>query len=516
MTLNARTYQPPGPVGEAFLRDRSPVRFIKGPIGSGKTNLCIFDGLTVATEMPVCVDGIRRFKGFLFRDTYTKLWDTLIPSWWQWFDQSKGQWTGARGRQATHVLRFDQPDGCILEASFEFRALDETVSIEDALKGLEGNWAYMNEADTQSQEVLTNIIGRLQQKRYPPQRLLPPAAFSVNDQGQREPKYFVGVVGDLNPPDVDSWVYELFEEKKPPGHKIFHQPSGRSPMGENRAGVSLASYERLAELNAHRPDYVRRMIDGMYGYSRDGMPVYPEFDDMRHVAETDIKPLKGLPLRLGFDQGVTGPAMVATQFTYAGQLLILDELVPNSRIGPTAFGKQCRNLLRERYGGFDVLSATCDLAGFSGGDKEEGDHAWAETVSEALGVALLPAPTNELQARHDVIRQLLTYFIDGRVPALWLSPRCRFLRKGFNSHYKIEMVGTGKNAVPAPKPKKNAWSNPHDALQYIGLDIFGVAGVTAGAPGGHGRKRIASLSQGDDDDDAPAARGGSDFNVFSV
>jgi hypothetical protein len=514
MTFNVMTYRPPGAIAEGFLRDRSPVRWIMGPIGSGKTNVCLFDALTIATQMPVCIDGVRRFKGFVFRDTYTKLWDTLIPSWWQWFPESVGKWSGSRGRQASHLLRFDQPDRSILEFQMDFRALDEHADIEDALKGLEGSWAYLNEGDTLNEAVLTNILGRVRQKRFPPQRMLPASAFVVDEHGNREPRYFAGVIGDMNPPDVDNYTYALFEETKPPGYKIFKQPSGRSPAGENRTGVSLQSYIDLAALNAHRPDYVRRMIDGMYGYSRDGLPVYPEFDGARHVAEEELKPMRGVALRLGFDQGVTGPAMIVAQFDYRGQLRILDELVPGSRIGPTAFGKQCKNFLRERYGDFDVLSATCDLAGFSGGDKEEGDHAWAETVSEALEIALLPAPTNELDARHDVIRQLLTYYIDGRDPALWISPRCRVLIKGFYSHYKYEMVGIGKNAVPAVKPKKNLWSNPHDALQYLALDIFGIVGVVKGEPSKGGRV-AKSRDDDDDDDDAPVRRS-TDFNVFNV
>lgn len=518
MSFNVTTYRPPGPVAEAFLRDRNMVRSIMGPIGSGKTNLCLFDGITVATQMPVCIDGIRRWKGFVFRDTYTKLWDTVIPSWWQWFPETVGNWSGAKGRMASHKLRFDQPDGAILELQMDFRALDEHADVEDALKGLEGSWGYLNEMDTLNEAVLTNILGRVLQKRYPPQRLLPPEAFRVNDNGAREPSYFAGVIGDMNPPDVDNYCYNLFEELKPPGHRIFKQPSGRSPLGENRAGVSLQSYLDLAAANSHRPDYVRRMIDGQYGYSRDGMPVYSEFDDSRHVAETDLKPVPHVDLRLGFDQGVTGPAMVVAQYDYRGQLRVLDELVPARRIGPTAFGQQCRGFLRERYPGFPIISATCDLAGWQGGDKEEGDHAWAETVEEALDMPLTPAPTNELEARHDVIRQLLTYFIDGREPALLLSPRCRYLRKGFNSHYKYELIGTGRNAVPAPKPKKNAWSNPHDALQYLALDIFGIVGLARGEPSGRKGRKGRVNTRDDDDDDSGGQPSGprTDFDVLKV
>ena len=79
---NLRTYQSPGPVASKFLNDReSSVRFIMGPIGSGKTNLLFADGLSQASAMPVCKDGIRRFRDIWLRSKYNDLWATTIPTW---------------------------------------------------------------------------------------------------------------------------------------------------------------------------------------------------------------------------------------------------------------------------------------------------------------------------------------------------------------------------------------------------------------------------------------------------
>ena len=522
-TFDTRTYSPPGPVGEAFLRSRSTVRFIMGPIGSGKTNLCFFDGLTNATQMPICIDRVRRFRGLIFRDTYTKLWDTVIKSWWEWYPESVGQWSGVRGRQATHKLRFGMNDGADLEIEMQFRALDEHVDIEDALKGVEASWAHLEEADTLNENVLTNILGRVVQRRYPPQRLLPPGAF-VSDPvtGYKSPAYFAGIVGSLNPPDVDNYVYKLFEEVKPVGYAIFKQPSGRSPRGENRAGVSLQSYEELARLNAHKGWYVKRMVDGEYGPSRDGLPVYQTYRDDVHCAPERLKPLPGLPLRLSFDQGVNGAAMIVHQLTTLGQVRILDELVPGYRLGPTSFGQNCRGFLNANYPGLPIMSAACDMAGFAGSDRESGDHAWAEIVARVLDVVIQPAPTNELQPRIDCIAQLLTYFPEGQ-PALYLSPSCSILRKGFNSHYCYHLSEDGESKTLIPK--KNMHANAMDALQYGVLDDFGLEGIMAGAPSGElGRGRKGSMRErpnyvDDDDDEGPRGyypQPKTQFNVFRL
>jgi hypothetical protein len=519
MSFNQRTYQAPGPVAEAFLRSREPVRFLMGPIGSGKTNCCFFDGLNNAYQMPVCIDGLRRFAGVIFRDTYTKLWDTVIKSWWEWFPETLGSWSGVRGRQAMHKLTLGMPDGFSVEIIMMFRALDEHVDIEDALKGVEVSWAHLEEADTLNSDVLTNVLGRVIQRRYPPQRLLPQSAFNIDPQtGFKSPNYYAGVVGSLNPPDVDNYVYTIFEENRPPGYVLFKQPSGRSPRGENRRGVSLQSYEELARLNAHKPWYVKRMVDGEFGPSRDGQPVYTTYKDNVHCAEQPLKPLR-LPLRLSFDQGVNGAAMIIRQLTPIGQVRVLDELVPGYRMGPTMFGQHCRAFLAAHYPEYPIQSASCDMAGFAGSDREAGDHAWAEIVARVMSIDIAPAPTNEIQPRIDCIAQLLSFFPEGE-PALLISPSCKVLRKGFNSHYCYHLAqdGESKNLIP----KKNMHANAMDALQYGVLDDFGLDGVLAGVPGGEianrHRRRLRYQPTDDDDEQFDSGRYypivNSNFNVL--
>lgn len=301
----------------------------------------------------------------------------------------------------------------------------------------------------------------------------------------------------MNASDPDNWVYKVFEEDRPPLHKLYKLPSGRSAQGENRTATNTREdYERLAQLNAHRKDWVRRMVDGVKGFSRDGEPVYDQFDDTAHCAEEDLEPVKGLPLRLGFDQGVRGPAMVVAQWTPSGQLRIIDELCPG-RIGPTGFGRECKLLLESRYRDFRIERATGDLKGFDGADAEHGDLSMFQTVMAVMNIVIHPAETNELHPRQDGVRQLLRYRIDGRQPALLLSPRCKMLRKGFNSHYRYRKR-RGQDAGTDPVPEKNEFSNPHDALQYLVLDLVGLEGVKRGElMGGRGDK----FGGADDDDD---------------
>lgn len=458
-------WRAPGPVAAAMYASRGPVSAIMGPIGSGKTGTCLMRLVAQAQEQRPWTDGVRRTKWAVIRDTYRNLEQTTLPSWSSWVPRSVGEFSA--GPPATHALRFGLADGTIAELIVEFIALGEQ-RVEDVMRGWEGTGAYINEADRLSPDVLTFLRGRV--GRYPSKAMGGPSWW--------------GVTMDLNAPDTDSWVYQLLVEQRPEGFEFFRQPSGLSPQAENLSNLPPGYYE--AQM-AGQPDwYIRRFIRNEFGFSRDGKPVYPEFNDQMHVAAVDLVPDPRVELILGFDAGGT-PAMVVTQRRRTGQWLILDELVVNddATMGPTRFGDACAQLLAERYRGWPV-SAWGDPSAGEGADKQAGELDWLQTVSRKIGVRIKPAPTNRLHPRLEAVRLPLTRLIDGNLPGLVLSPRCRVLRKGFNSHYRYrrQQIAAGRYD---DKPDKNPWSHVHDALQYPllgGGEYAEVSGRAEAARGG--------------------------------
>ena len=207
------------------------------------------------------------------------------------------------------------------------------------------------------------------------------------------------------------------------------------------------------------------MIDNKLGYSRDGQPVYPEYNDTLHVAATPLKAIAELPIDIGFDAGLT-PAAVIGQQTANGQWRILAEIIADG-IGAARFGRLVKRILTTDFRGLRVRYCTCDPAAVSksAGDAEE--RSWRDIMEAETGLKIRPAPSNAITPRLDCVKMVLNRMIDG-TPGFLLSPVCKVLRKGFNSGYKFKKVANANaNILISDTPDKNEYSHPHDGLQYL-------------------------------------------------
>lgn len=456
-TLSLR-YAAPGPVAGAFVRDRTFVRGIRGPIGSGKSTACIFSLLLgAAAQRPGTRSGVRRSRWGVIRNTYPELKTTTIKSWHQWVPESYGQWQGEG--PPSHQVTLELGAGDRIEMETVFLALDRPEDVRKLLS-LELTGAWVNEAREVPREILNHLQGRV--GRFPP----------ASDGGAT----WSGIVMDTNPPDVDHWWYALFEEQRPEGFRQHVQPSGRSPAAENLQNLPPGYYQRA--MLGQSEDWIRVYIDGEYGYSRDGKPVYPEYRDSLHVASERLLPVRGLRLVVGADAGRT-PAAIITQPMPNGQWRVLDELMLDNA-GATTFGRRLAELLAaEPYRGLAVepgdIEAWGDPAASNPTETEE--RSWLEIVAAVSGIRFRPAPSNRLTPRLEAVRVPLTRLIDGQ-PGLLLSPACRATRKGFNSGYRFRRMQVPGGAQYTDQPEKNDYSHVHDALQYALLGGGEYAEVT--------------------------------------
>jgi len=458
------SYQPPGPTSEAFHQEPCFVRGLMGPVGSGKSSTCCVEIIRRSLEQKPDQSGVRRTRWAVLRNTYPELKSTTIKTWTDWF-----------GTICT--MKWDTPitssikignigDGTGLEVEVLFLAMDRPEDV-GKMRSLELTGGWMNEAGLMEKAVLDTLTQRV--GRYP----------SLRNGGPT----WSGVFMDTNPPDDDSWWYKLFEEDRPKNHRLFKQPGGLfqdgdddsptfgeylpNPDAENAQNLPGGYGYYLRQLDGKTEDYIRVFLCGLYGTTMDGKPVYPEWRDGYHTSTGPLEAVRGLPIVLSFDFGLT-PACTFTQMSPRGQLLVLNELVSESMGIRQFYSEVVVPEIRAEYGGFRI-EACGDPAGNT---RSQTDEKTCMQELYEMGMICEPAVTNEFIARRESVAYFLQRNVGGE-PGLLMDPRCKTLRKGFNGGYRYERIRASGSTKYKDRPVKDKFSHCHDAFQYACLQMRG-------------------------------------------
>jgi hypothetical protein len=483
----AFNYDCGGRVLADFLADKSFVRAIRGPIGSGKSVGCCIALLMMALaqhEQPQ-PDGstLRKSRFVVVRNTGPQLKTTTIKTWLDWFPEDvfgKMNWTPP---YTHHIKRHG------LDMEVIFLAMDTPADVEKLLSlELTGGWA--NEARELPKAVVDGLTSRL--RRYP----------SMKNGGCVQP----GLVMDTNSPDDDHWwpimsgeapapdyltEEDLLMLQRPDNWRFFTQPAGMNEVfeGEGR-NRRLTGYERNPGADNYKnldPAYYNDLIRGKdrrwisiyvlnrLGSTVEGRPIYPSFRPAAHVPEEPLPILQNEPVYVGIDFGLTPAAVFAQRLR--GRWLIQRELV-TADMGAKRFAQLVRKMLVETYGRTEA-KVTGDPAGDT---RAQTDEETPFMVLRAAGLHAMPAHSNDFALRVDSVEEVLGRMSDG-LPAFALDPACRVLRKAMESGYcyrRMQVSGAGAEARFADKPEKNRYSHIAEALQYLMLG------------GGEGRALIRS------------------------
>lgn len=467
----------PGPVAQAFFASDDAIAGIQGPVGSGKTTTLIYSRIRRARMMPrSTIDGVRRYKLLIIRQTYRQLWSTTIPSYLETVPKAMGEWSGGRGDPVTHRVAFEDEFG-LIEWIAEFLAFgDDIIS---AMRGVQATDIWLNEADTVPVDVLTVGIGRIDRHParphfagYPPER---------RSYGQ--------IACDFNAPDEENWTHRVFHDEAErarmegllsgadstgAGVRIafFRQPGARQPGAENLHNLSPDYYPRQIAANtaAGRGDMIARLVDNEVTFLRAGDPVFRrEFHPRIHVAEARLQADPRLPLLIGLDQGFTGAAVIAQRRAPRHWSVLAEMMFPTEHLMARVFGERLADLLDTRFPGHEIGGAWGDMAGEHGASQAADENAtWNRVVGQAAGFIVRPQRigSNRIQPRLEAVRASLEY-LNGGVPGLLICPSCRYLRAGFQARYvwsdEIDKTGN-KRKVPN---KAIVEANMMDALQYL-------------------------------------------------
>lgn len=439
-------YVPPPTVRE-MIRHYTPHElffdWIIGAVGSGKTTGIFFKLVYMASlQAPSPVDGIRRTRAVIVRNTAPQLNDTTLSSWNYWFkDGQAGTW---RATDKKFTLRFAD-----VECEVLFRPLDTPDDVARVLS-LEVTFAILDEFVQIDQRIVEALSARV--GRYPPKI----------DGGATN----WGMWGASNPGDEDVWWYDYLHEQLPSNVTLYTQPSGFSPEAENLPNLPGGAdyYHNLAK---GKPDqWIKQFIEGEWGYTLNGKPVVPTFTPAIHIAKEPLEPNPHLPLVVGFDPGLGGSALIFGQMDLNGRLIVLDELVQQDYGAERLCSDRLKPLLKSRFQGFEVIISPDPAANFR---AQSNERTVVDTLKEAKNRAFWAVKfppgseaNNTLSLRLTAVESFTTRLTVGG-PALIIDPRCKNLIRALNGGWRY-VVTKGRRS---PEPEKNQYSHPGDAFGYL-------------------------------------------------
>jgi hypothetical protein len=455
--------------------------FCRGPVGSGKSSGCIWHIVLNAMKQKVWYGDTRYSRYAIIRASYPALKSTVIKSWKNWF---KGMVNIVYDTPIRGELRFPHPDGeSMIDIELVFIALDREEDI-NKLQSLELTGMHINECAEIPRGIHQMSKSRI--NRYPQE---------PGDPTVRPVDPFI--ICDYNSVDTAHWLYKIAEEEQPPKHGFYHQPPALllvdnndpridtdepiidvdknnyviNPSADNIQNVPDDYYQD--QVYGARSDWVNVMILNNYGLMQSGRPVYPEYNDTLNYSQLPLKPLKGVPLIIGMDCGLT-PAAAICQLTPTGQIIVLEEIATED----CSIHKFCNDYLKpaliNKYSDFNYTIIVDPAA-------TQRSQNYARAATEVIGgrppygcgMPFRTGLTNVWEKRKESVVYTLR-----KVGGLLLDTNCTMLRKGFISEYHFEKKRTAINAGNSDpkfqdKPDKNIYSHIHDALQYAVMELTG-------------------------------------------
>jgi hypothetical protein len=440
-------YTPP-PTVKAFIKHYRPAElfldWIIGPVGSGKTTGIFFKLIYMAKlQEPSPIDGIRRSRCVVVRNTAPQLADTTIKSFNYWFkDGQAGKW---KATSKDFILRFGD-----VECEVMFRPLDTPDDVDRVLS-LEVTFAIVDEFVQIPQAIIEALSARC--GRYPPE--IEGGATNW------------GMWGASNPGMEADWWYPMLEDhdelppdQPPPDNwTYFKQPSGFSAEAENTENLpgKRDYYTNLAKGKTNH--WIKQFIEVEWGYSLSGKPVFPMFSKDIHVSKRPLVPNRSRQLLAGYDPGMRCGLVLGQYDDSVGRVLILDEFALENYATDRLITEKLKPLLFRKYRGMELLVIP-DPSSANSSQSKQGSSVLRELKKH---FAVHYDTDNLIDSRLEPAQYyMMRLTADG--PALSIDPGCVKLIRSLVGGYKYTV---SKQDVQKEVPDKNVHSNIADAFTYL-------------------------------------------------
>lgn len=412
------------PTQKAFIYDPARIKAYKGPAGCAKTSTLAAAGLARALLQPGS-------KGFVSRNDYNDLMDTTALRMQEMLNRlPKGILLDRdKSPPMKWYLRSAIPDGEPSQITF--------MGLKDDVVGVEANWWIIDEMNEVEENRIHQINARL-----------------------RAPGGNYMLAGAFNPPDKHHWLYTActgkdFQDRKLQGKDPWmklYEPQSR----ENVRNLPDDYYENLAKTLPE--DQRQRYVDGEWGSTFDGQPVYREFKYPVH-ARTNLQFDRNVRLLRFWDFGYTRPAVLWAQFDWQGRLYILREFL-GQNMEATEFIGRVQQQTREHFPGASNIMDYGDPAVVQKKDTGSTLHLFHKA-----GITMY-YQTSTIEKGLQLLRQRLNLLIDGE-PGIQFDRRFASITiAGLRGGYRMDDKGA--------KPVKDGYyDHLMDALRYGVLNTLG-------------------------------------------
>ncbi len=448
------------PTVALFMANAEFIRFVLGPVGSGKTTGVMFEVFRRACEQARGPDGKRRTRFVIVRNTLSQMKQTVLKDIEMWLGPV------AHFKSSENVVEIRAGD---VHSDWYMIPLDDPAN-QQRLLSLQLTGAWLNEFIEIDPDLIPPIAGRL--NRFP----------SAAQGGAT----WSGIIGDSNMPNAGSRWHELLDVNVPQDWSVNVQPGGMEPNAENlnylaqteatlklpldhpqRLAQGRSYYERL--LRQHAGNWIKRYVHAQYGDDPDGTAVFREsFNKDFHVSKEKVIPSIGIPLTIGQDFG-RNPCALITQLDHRGRLLVLKEIISVNMGLELHIAQNLRPILNsdERFINKRIIMVG-DPAGTAKNDHSELDSF---QVLEQNGFDAFPASTNLIDPRLAAVEAALVQAPGGR-PMVVIDPEgCPNLVAALHNKYLFAKRRDGETRnLPE---KKHPWSDIADCFQYVCLSVQG-------------------------------------------
>jgi len=418
----------PNPIQNSFITSTATADLFSSRAGEGKSTGLAWAAFYYTRANPGA-------NLVFIRDTFENLQKTTMKSFFEWFPP------GIFGDYQSTKKEFTWKEG-IASGTVSFIGIEDPA---DASKLL--SW---------------ELAGFLMDEPAPAFGAggIDESVFDLAMTRLRQPnmKYYMAKLATNNP-DESHWTYRKFVSPGVEGFRL-HQP--QNP--ENSQNLPENYYENMRRNLAHRPDLVRRFVDGDFGFQSEGVAVTPQWNDRIHLANGLIA-MPRRELHLLWDFGLN-PTCIVTQKTPMGHWNILDSMVGDGIGATELIGDVVKPLLRDRYRG-NPLAHIGDPAGDMR-EQSSSRNSAARVIRKELGGTWRPGPQKWLP-RRDAAQSVLTKLVGGRgmvqvdrqrSTEVWFA-----LRGGWHYH-------KARTGVVSGEPQKNIHSHPGDAFGYGAAVLF--------------------------------------------